>query len=90
MDPFDLRLDGNAAAGVLAEIFGTEMTEEITVCASCGAGNPIGRLLVYAHGMGTVIRCIDCGDVQIKIAEIHGHYAVDLRGVRILRLAPPL
>jgi hypothetical protein len=29
-------VDGNAAAGVLREVFGTEMTAYIGTCGSCG------------------------------------------------------
>ena len=35
-------LDGNAAAGVLQEIFGIEMTTVAATCATCGAVAPIG------------------------------------------------
>jgi hypothetical protein len=86
MDPLDMRLDGNAAAGLLMDIFGREMTADLTICGTCHAENPVGRLLVYAHGMGTVIRCSNCGNVQMKVALLRGGYGVDLRGVRTLRL----
>ena len=52
MDETDLRLDGNAVAGMLAEVFGFEMTVAWGGCAGCGATNQLGALLVYAHGMG--------------------------------------
>ncbi len=88
MDPLDMRLDGNAAAGLLMDIFGREMTADITVCATCRAEHPLGRLLVYAHGMGTVIRCPSCGNVQMKVARIRGTYSMEMRGVRTLKLTP--
>jgi hypothetical protein len=86
MDPLDLRLDGNAAGGLLLEIFGREMTGNVTTCNTCRAEHPLGRLLVYTHGMGTVLRCASCGGVQMKIAAIRGEYTVDLRGVHTLHL----
>ncbi len=86
MDPLDMRLDGNAAAGLLMDIFGREMTADITVCATCRAEHPLGRLLVYAYGMGTTIRCPNCGNVQMRVAEIRGRTSLDLRGVRVLHL----
>lgn len=55
MDPEDLRLDGNAAAGILLEVFGVEMTVNWTACANCGANNPVGELVAYMHGMGAVV-----------------------------------
>ena len=33
----DTSLDGNAAGGVLAEVFLSEMTGAITTCATCDA-----------------------------------------------------
>jgi hypothetical protein len=47
MDETDLRLDGNAVAGMLAEVFGFEMTAEWGGCAGCGA-----HLLRVARGEG--------------------------------------
>ena len=37
MDETELRLDGNAAAGLLAEVFAFEITAAELTCASCGA-----------------------------------------------------
>ena len=54
VDETDLRLDGNAVAGTLAEVFGFDLTVCWGGCAGCGATNQLGALLVYAHGMGTV------------------------------------
>ena len=87
MDPLDMRLDGNAAAGLLMDIFGHEMTADLTICGTCREENPVGRLLVYAHGMGTVIRCPNCGNVQMKVAPIRGRYSLDMRGVRTLQVS---
>ena len=90
MDPAELKLDGNAIAGMLLDIFGREMTEEVTTCTTCRAEHPLGRLHVYSHGMGTVVRCASCGSVQMKVTSIRGTYLVDLRGVRLLQLRPTL
>jgi len=45
MQEFDseLVLDANAAAGILQEIFGAEMTAAPTQCASCGNQGLVGR-----------------------------------------------
>ena len=52
-----LRLDGNAAAGILSEVFVPDLTTARATCANCGAIRALGALLVYSHGMGTVMRC---------------------------------
>ena len=86
MDETDLRLDGNAVAGMLAELFGFEMTVERGGCAACGAVNQLGALLVYAHGMGVVACCPDCGRNLFRIARGQGRWWLDLRGLAWLQL----
>lgn len=81
MDPEGMRLDGNAAGGMLMEIFGHDMTDYMSICGHCHDRNPIGRLLLYTHGMGSVMRCPSCGSVQMRVAEVGGAYAMDMPGV---------
>ena len=88
MDDADLRLDGNAAAGVLAELFGTEMTVSWSACAGCGAERQLGALLAYVHGMGTVLRCPDCDTALLRVAEPPGRRVLDLRGLAWLQVTP--
>lgn len=45
----DLRLDGNAAAGPLSDVFWTEMTTALVVCAGCGAMAPAAELMDDGH-----------------------------------------
>jgi len=86
MDETDLRLDGNALAGMLADVFGFEMTVERGGCAGCGAVNQLGALLVYAHGMGAVACCPACGNHVLRIAQGEGRWWLDLRGLAWLQL----
>ena len=83
-----LRLDGNAAAGVLAEIFVMEMTSAQVTCAQCGRTGPLGSLLLYGGQVGTVLRCPTCDSVELRIARIHGQYWMDMRGMSMMRVAP--
>ena len=87
MDGDEYRLDGNAAGGLLAEVFAFEMTTAETVCAGCGAEAPVGAALVYAHGMGTIVRCAGCDTPLIRVARVRGRYWLDLRGMTTLRIA---
>ena len=64
------RLDGNAAAGLLAEIFVSEMTTAECTCEQCGGTTPLGSLLMYGGKMGTVLRCPTCDHVQMRILHI--------------------
>jgi NAD-dependent SIR2 family protein deacetylase len=81
------KLDGNAAAGILQEIFPFEMTLVHATCTGCGATNAVGALAVYMHGMGTVVRCPSCDTVLIRVAQIKGRYWLDMRGVRVLQIS---
>ena len=75
----DLVLDGNAIAGLLAELFGTEMTTVDRGCASCGAHHEIGAHRLY-RSAGLVLRCPSCGDVAMKIAMLEGRRVLTMHG----------
>jgi hypothetical protein len=89
MNEPDLRLDGNAAAGLLREVFAVEMTVALGTCAHCGATNAIGAVWVYAHAPGTVLRCPDCAGLLMKIVRARERLFVDVAGMRRLQLAAP-
>jgi uncharacterized protein DUF6510 len=80
------KLDGNAAGGILGEIFAFEMTTAQAACASCGSVWRVGQAMVYAHEMGTIVRCASCDNALIRVAHPPGRYWLDLRGVRYLQV----
>ena len=83
------KLDGNAAAGVLAEIFAFEMTTAHCACANCGATGQVGGQMAYMSEIGTVVRCAACDNALIRVArqiDGPGRYLLDLRGVQYLQL----
>lgn len=86
MTDSDLRLDGNAAGGLLNEIFPFEMTAAEATCGGCGSMKPIGQLLLYGHGMGTILRCAGCDTALLRITHIDGCYRLDLSGISYLRI----
>jgi hypothetical protein len=80
-------LDGNAIAGMLVAVFGTELTTATGVCASCGRRILVGEFAVYLRGPGTVVRCRHCAGVAMVVVEAHGMSCVDLRGLEALEPA---
>jgi Family of unknown function (DUF6510) len=82
MDGNALRLDGNAAGGILSEIFVPDLTAAEATCAHCRASSPVGALLVYAHGMGTVMRCPSCDGVVLCITRTAAQVWLDSGGAR--------
>ena len=81
-----LKLDGNAAAGILQEVFAVEVTAAVGTCDGCGAVEAVGAVAVYARGPGTVLRCPHCDAVLMKIVVAEDRIWVDLRGLRTLEL----
>ena len=77
-------VDGNAIGGLLYEVFGSEMTDAPTVCASCGDARQVAELVVYLRGPGTVVRCRSCGSVLMVFVTIHDRTCVDLMGLAAL------
>ena len=73
-------IDGNAIAGTLRTVFGTEMTTATGVCAHCGAAAPLGELVVYADAPGVVARCASCGQVLMVIVQRERIACVDASG----------
>jgi hypothetical protein len=80
-----VRLDGNAAAGILHELFGVDVTVARGTCVECGAVEPVGAVHVYVSA-GTVLRCPHCDAVLMRIVEAESRVWVDLRGLRTLEL----
>ena len=83
----ELMLDANAAAGLLQEIFGTDMTAAPTECANCGQEGEIGTLLAFTQAPGVVLRCPACESVVVRITQTPDAFYIDARGAVYLRLA---
>ncbi len=83
----ELMLDANAAAGLLQEIFGTDMTAAPTECANCGQEGEIGTLLAFTQAPGVVLRCPSCENVVVRIVQTPDAFYIDARGAVYLRLA---
>jgi len=81
----DLVLDGNAAAGLLQEIFALEVTSAQIQCESCGSIGVVGSLRLYAAPMGAVLRCTHCDELLMRMVHSpHGRW-LEMRGARYLR-----
>jgi hypothetical protein len=85
----ELRLDGNAAAGMLDELLSFDVTTAVAICDGCARASAIGELILYGREMGAVLRCPGCGSLLICVTRPGGAICVDLRGVRLLRVNLP-
>jgi Family of unknown function (DUF6510) len=75
-------LDGNAAAGILQELFAFEVTTARGTCGSCGLTAHVGEARVYLGAPGVVVRCRGCDGVLIVVVEAGGRYRVTVEGLR--------
>ena len=82
-----LRVDGNAAAVLLGEVFAGEVTTAVGTCDSCGSAEAVGAVHVYLAA-GTVLRCPHCEAVVMKVVSDGERIWMDLRGLRTLELVP--
>ena len=82
-----LTLDANAVAGMLMEIFGTDITASMSRCGHCGNRGQVGSMRAYTHGPGVVLRCSICTEVVMRVMRrADGTYLVDARGAAYLRM----
>jgi len=91
MDERQLRLDGNAAGGVLQELFVHELTSARGACATCGAVAQMGgdHLYMYPLSPGAVLRCRSCEDVLMVLVRSEGRYRVSMRGLAWIEIQDP-
>jgi Family of unknown function (DUF6510) len=82
----DRRLDGNAVGGLMLELFGVEMTTATGICRTCGQAEPVARLEVYMDAPGTVVRCLHCKSVVMRIVRGPGRTWLDLSGLSSVEL----
>jgi uncharacterized protein DUF6510 len=88
MDETQLRLDGNAAAGMMRDVFALELTAAKGACASCGTIAAMGaqHLYMYPLAPGAVLRCSSCGEVLMVVVQGGGRYRLGLRGLTWLEV----
>ena len=91
MDEAALRLDGNACAGLLAEIFARDLTAARGRCSACGAVAQIGsqHLYDYPAGPGAVLRCGSCEHLLMVVVDNGTRYRVGVQGFAWLEIEKP-
>jgi hypothetical protein len=71
------RLDGNAAAGLLGDVFAGDATMIVDSCAACGTRTVQAEVLVYLDAPGTVLRCPGCDAVLMRVVRMPDRILVD-------------
>jgi hypothetical protein len=81
-----VKLDGNAAGGLLTEVFAADVTAAMCTCDGCGATEAIAAAEAYMRGPGLVLRCPHCESVLLRIVRIRERLLLDTSGVRTLSM----
>jgi Family of unknown function (DUF6510) len=82
-------LDGNAAGGLLRELFALDVTAGNITCDGCGAVAAVGEVRYYAVAMGAVLRCTNCDTAMLRLTHTPAGLWLDMRGARTLFVATP-
>ena len=83
----ELKVDGNAAAGLLREVFVHEMTSARIACDGCGQVEPMGAAHAYMHAPGLVLRCHHCEAVLLVLTQRRGGYLLGFQRSKWLEVA---
>ena len=62
-------VDGNALAGPLGEVMGTDLTVAELTCAGCRTTRPLAAMRVFNRAPGLVARCPGCEDVVMRVVR---------------------
>ena len=84
----DLALDGNAAGGLLSELFAFDITAATVICDGCEETGDIAEARVYGGAMGAMFRCAHCDGIMIRLVRTPRGFCLDMRGARSLFVRP--
>ncbi len=79
-------LDANAVAGMMEEIFGTDMTVADSKCAGCGREAQVGTLLAYTNAPGVVLRCPVCDTMLLRVVVTPRGTLLEAKGLAYVRV----
>ncbi|MGA9160200.1 MAG: DUF6510 family protein [Actinomycetota bacterium] len=86
MESVDMRVDGNAIAGDLGEIFVHDMTSARIACGGCGRVEAIGAEHAYMRAPSIVLRCCHCDHVLLVLSRRHGRVLLAFGGAKWMDL----
>lgn len=79
-------LDGNALAGVLSDVFTTDVTAARARCGGCGRTSALAEAMVYPDAPGLVARCASCDHVLVVVVRTGQRLVLSLAGLDTIDL----
>ena len=86
MDVSPTYLDGNAAAGPMADVLGFDITVAVGRCAGCGESAVMAQCRVYSAGPGLVLRCSTCDHVLARLVVAQSSTWLEMTGIACLQI----
>jgi hypothetical protein len=82
------RVDGNALAGPLSEIFRVDITMASGTCRSCAGTCILADAVVEADAVGLIVLCPTCTHTLFTVVRSPEGVRADLQGLAALSFAP--
>jgi hypothetical protein len=82
----DLTVDANGIGGMLATVFGVDVTASPGQCATCHTVSTVGTMRVYMRGPGVVVRCPACAEIILRIVRTPSSTLLDVSGASWIRI----
>ena len=91
MDGAHLKLDGNAMAGLMQELFVGDISAARGACAACGSVADIGEqdAFMYPLSPGAVLRCGGCESVLMVIVRTQTSVRVGFQNLAWIEMRHP-
>jgi flavoprotein len=81
-------VDGNAAAGILSEVFAGDVTQMLAECSGCGAVAPFAEAVVEIDETAAIVRCRGCTHTLVTVLRSEGEVRVVIGTLRELVVTP--
>lgn len=80
-------VDGNALAGLLADVFATDMTMAVLACGHCRQTGPFAGAVVEDDGAAAIIRCRACTRTLLTVLRADGRLSLRIGTLARLDIA---
>ncbi|MFE7844797.1 DUF6510 family protein [Microbacterium sp. NPDC057407] len=78
-------VDGNALAGVMADVVDGDITLLIATCAGCGEAAPLAEAVVEIDETAAIVRCRSCTHTLMTVLADPGGVRMVFGALRELR-----
>lgn len=79
------RVDGNAAGGILLELFGRDMTSARAACAHCDREAELADAIAELDPAGVILLCRGCGRTLLTCLRDGGSATLAIGALSLLR-----